>query len=115
MLACHQKSTGFEGHDKMRRSSKPKVSFFLVAAVMAMAAIVLACPLSMIAHAQMSEMMGHDMPTQSLEGMCPLSCGVPQDPAGVGSNGFALGPLPVYLDLNPTSTIRPIFHPPTLA
>ena len=87
----------------------------MMTAVIAASAVVVACPLIMVAHAQMTQLMCQDMPTQSLEGMCPLSCGVPQDPAGVGSNGFALGPLPVYLDLNPTSTIRPIFHPPNLA
>ena len=99
----------------MRDPNNPKASLLVAVAAVALAAVVFACPLSMVAHAQMSEMMGQDMPTQSLEGMCPLSCGVPPDPAGVGSNGFALRPLPVHLDLNPTSTIRPIFHPPNLA
>jgi len=87
----------------------------MMAAVIAATAVVLVCPLSMVAHAQMSEMMGQDMPTQSLEGMCPLSCGVPPYSATFESSDFGLGPLPVYLDLNPTSTIRPIFHPPNLA
>ena len=99
----------------MRDPNNPKASLLVAVAAVALAAVVFACPLSMVAHAQMSEMMGQDMPTQSLEGMCPLSCGVPQDPAGVGSNGFALRPLPVHRAFNPASTIRPIFHPPNLA
>ena len=86
----------------------------MMTAVIAASAVVLACPLSMVAHAQMSQMMSQDMPTLSLEGMCPLSCGVPQDPVGVASSEFALRPLAVHLTFNPASTIRPIFHPPNL-
>ena len=114
MLACHQKSAGFEGHDKMRRPSKPKLSFFLVAAVMAMAAIVLACPLSMIAHAQMTQMMGQDMATQSPDGMCAAPCGIVPSLIALESGNPVIAPLPIHLDPNPTSTIRPIFHPPNL-
>jgi len=86
----------------------------MMTAVIAVSAVVLACPLSIVAHAQMTQMMCQDMPTQSLEGMCPLSCGVPTDPVGGASNGFALRPLPVHLAFAPASTIRPIFHPPNL-
>jgi hypothetical protein len=86
----------------------------MMAAVITATAVLLACPLSMVAHAQMSQMMSQDMPTLGLEGMCPLSCGVPTDPVGGASNGFALRPLAVHLTFNPASTIRPIFHPPNL-
>jgi hypothetical protein len=96
----------------MRDANNPKASLLVAVAAVALATVVLACPLGMMAHAQMSEMMGQDMPTQ---GMCPMLCGVPPYSAGFESSDFGLGPLPVYLDLNPTSTIRPIFHPPTLA
>ena len=86
-----------------------------MAAVITATAVLLACPLSMVAHAQMSQMMSQDMPTQGMQGMCPMLCGIPPYSDGFESSDFGLGPLPVYLDLNPTSTIRPIFHPPTLA
>lgn len=99
----------------MRQSSKPKPMFLVAAAAVALAAIAIVCPLSMVAHAQMSEMMGQDMPTQGMQRMCPMLCGVPPYSATFESSDFGLGPLPVYLDLNPTSTIRPIFHPPNLA
>ena len=99
----------------MRYSHSPKPSLLVVAAAMVLAAVVLACPLSMMAHAQMTHMMGQDMATQGMSVMCPMLCGVPPDSAAFKSSDFDLGLLPVYLDLNPTSTIRPIFHPPTLA
>jgi len=86
----------------------------MMAAVITATAVLLACPLSMVAHAQMSQMMSQDMPTQGMQGMCPMLCGVPPYSAGFESSDFGLGPLPVYLDLNPASTIRPIFHPPNL-
>jgi len=98
----------------MRDANNPKASLLVAVAAVALATVVLACPLSMMAHAQMTQMMGQDMPTLSLEGMCPLSCGVPPDPAGVATNGFALRLLQVHLTFNPASTIRPIFHPPNL-
>ena len=87
----------------------------MAAAALVLAAVVFACPLTMMAHAQMTQMMGQDMTTQGTQGMCPMLCGLPQDSAGSESRSFGFGPLPVYLDLNPASTIRPIFHPPTLA
>ena len=93
---------------------KASRKILMMTAVIAASAVVVACPLIMVAHAQMTQMMCQDMPTQSLEGMCPLPCGVPTDPVGGASNGFVLRPLGVHLAFNPASTIRPIFHPPNL-
>lgn len=96
------------------RPWKASRKILMMTAVIAASAVVLACPLIMVAHAQMSHMMSHNVPSLSLEGMCPLSCGVPPDPTGVASIGFALGPLPVHLAFNLASTIQPVFHPPNL-
>jgi hypothetical protein len=99
----------------MRDANNPKASLLVAVAAVALATVVLACPLSMMAHAEMSQMMGQDMPTQGMQGMCPMLCGVPPYSIGFESSDLDRGPLPVYLDLNPTSMIRPIFHPPNLA
>jgi hypothetical protein len=98
----------------MRDANNPKASLLVAVAAVALATVVLACPLSMMAHAEMSQMMGQDMPTQGMQGMCPMLCGVPPYSIGFESSDLDRGPLPVYLDPNPTSTIRPIFHPPNL-
>ena len=87
----------------------------MMAAVIAATAIVLACPLTMVAHAQMSQMMGHDMSTQSPEAMCGTLCGVLPEPIGVESHGFLLGQLSVHSTSNPSSSVRLIFHPPPSA
>ena len=80
-----------------------------------MVAIAFACPLGMVAHAHMSQMMGHDMSTQGPEAMCGTLCGVLPDPISVESQGFLLGQLSVHPTSNPSFSIRPIFHPPPLA
>lgn len=87
----------------------------MMAAVIAATAVVLVCPLSMVAHAQMSEMMGHDMSTQGPEAMCGTLCGVLPDPICVESQGFLLGQLSVHPTSNPSSSVRLIFHPPPSA
>ena len=87
----------------------------MVAAVITATAVLLACPLSMVAHAQMSQMMGHDMSTQGPEAMCGTLCGVLPDPIGVESQGFLLGQLSVHSTSNPSSSVRLIFHPPPSA
>ena len=94
----------------MRYSNKPKKPL-LVAAAVALAAVVLACPPCMMAHSQMG---GQTMGAQGLEGMCPLFCGISSYSVRFESNGSVLGPLPAHLALNPASKVRPIFHPPTL-
>src|SRR3990172_6452976 len=99
----------------MRRLSKSQSTLFMAVAAVALAAIFCACPLGMMAHAQMSQMMGQDMPTQGMQGMCPMLCGLPPYSIGFESSDLDRGPLPVYLEPNPISTIRPIFHPPNLA
>jgi hypothetical protein len=99
----------------MRDSNNPKTSLLVAVAAVALAAVIIACPLTMMAHAQMTQMMGQDIATQGMQGMCPLLCSIPAHSVGSESRGFGLGPLPVYLDVNSTSAIRPIFHPPTLA
>ena len=87
----------------------------MMAAVITATAVLLACPLSMVAHAQMSQMMGHDMSTQGPEAMCGTLCGVLPDPIGVESQGFLLGQLSVHSTSNPSSSVRLIFHPPPSA
>ncbi len=83
--------------------------------VVALAAILFACPLSMTVRAQMTTMTDQDMGVQSASGLCHLSCGVPLQPAGLESSRFVPGPFPAQLAPDPASTIRPLFHPPPLA
>ncbi len=97
-------------HDEARRPV-----FFICAAVAVLAAVVFGCPLSMMTHAQMTDMMDGDMPGQGTAVMCPMSYGVPAHPTNYESGGFVLEPLPVHLDPNPVSATRTIFHPPTLS
>jgi len=85
------------------------------AVVLTATAVVVACPLSIVAHAQMTHMMGQDMATQSPDGMCAAPCGIVPSLIALESGNPVIAPLPIHLDLNPTSTIRPIFHPPNLA
>ena len=99
----------------MQRSNTPKPMLLVAAAAVAIVALLLACPFSMMMHAQMTSMRGQEMPAQGMEGMCPLLCGVPPYSVGFQSQGSVIGPLPVHLTGNPASTIRPIFHPPTLS
>jgi len=103
----------------MRDSNNPKTSLLVAVAAVALAAVIIACPLTMMAHAQMThqmtQMMGQDIATQGMQGMCPLLCSIPAHSVGFESSDLDRRPLPVYLDLNSTSAIRPIFHPPTLA
>ena len=99
----------------MQSANEPKKSLLVAAAALALAAVILACPLGMMAHSQMTQMMGQNMGTHGLEGMCPLFCGLPSYSVGFESNVFVLGPLPVHLAPSPASTTWPIFHPPTLA
>ena len=99
----------------MRHPKEPKTSLLVTAVAVALAAVVILCPLSMVAHAQMTQMMGQDMATQGMQGTCPMLWGVPPYLAGLEPSSFGFGPLPVYLNLNPTSTVRPIFHPPTIS
>lgn len=87
----------------------------MTAAAVAIVAIIFGCPLGLVSNVQMAPMMGQDMGVQGLEAMCPMLCGVPASTPNLESNGFVLGPLPVYLTSNPASNIRPIFHPPPLA
>ncbi len=95
--------------------SKASRRILMIAAVMAASAVVLACPLSMMAYAQMIPMMGQDMGMQGSGMMCPMLCGVPPSSPSLDANGSVLGPLPVHLTLNAASKVRPIFHPPTSA
>lgn len=99
----------------MRRFSKPKAVLLVTAVVVTMVAAVCVCPFGLMANAQMATMMDHDMAAQTTDGMCPMLCGAPPYAVGVEPNGFVLGLRPVYPVLNPASTVRPIFHPPTLA
>ena len=99
----------------MRRHRTPKEVLLVAAAAVAIAAVVCGCPLGLVMNAQMGQMMGDDMGSQSFDGMCPMLCGVPSSAPHIESDGFVLGPLPAYLALNPASQARPIFHPPTLA
>ena len=94
--------------------SRTRKGVLLAVVVVTMAAVVCACPFGLMANAQMTTTMGHDMGTQKTEGMCPMLCGVPPYSVGVEPNGFVLGFLPVHPVLNPTPPVRPIFHPPTL-
>ena len=87
----------------------------MAAAIVTAAAVAFSCPLGMMAHAQMSQMMGHDMSTQGPEAMCGTLCGVLPDPIGVESQGFLLGQLSVHSTSNPSSSVRLIFHPPPSA
>lgn len=99
----------------MRQFSKPKAVFLAVAVVVTMAALACACPFGLMANAQMATMMDRDAGAQTTDGMCPMLCGAPSYVVGVESNGFVLGLRSVYPVLNSASSIRPIFHPPTLA
>ncbi|MGB4780585.1 MAG: hypothetical protein WBH61_00895 [Candidatus Methylomirabilis sp.] len=99
----------------MRRFSKPKAVLLVAAVVVTMVAAVCACPFGLMANAQMTTMMDHDMGAQTTDGMCPMLCGAPPYAIGVKPNGFVLGLRTVYLVLNPASVVRPIFHPPTFA
>lgn len=99
----------------MQRFSKPKATVLAVAVVVTMAAVACICPFGPMANAEMTTMMGHDMDMQPTDGMCPMLCGVPSYSAHVEPNGFVLGSLPANPVPNLTPTIRPIFHPPTLA
>lgn len=87
----------------------------LAVVVVAMAAVVCACPFGLMANAQMATMMDRDMGAQTTDGMCPMLCGAPPYAVGVEPSGFVLGFLPVHPVLNPAPPVRPIFHPPTLA
>jgi hypothetical protein len=87
----------------------------VMAAAVTATAVLLACPLNMVAHAHMSQMLGHDMSTQGPEAMCGTQCGVLPDPIGVESQGYFLGQLSVYSTSNPSSSVRLIFHPPPSA
>ena len=99
----------------MRQLSKLKATILVVAVVVTMAAVACICPFGPMATAQMTTMMGHDMDAQPTDGMCPMLCGVPPYSVGVESNGLVLEPLSVNPILKLATTIRPIFHPPTLA
>ena len=103
-----------EGHREMQQTNQPTKVLLMTAAVAAMVAIVFGCPMALVSNVQMAPMMGQDMGFQSLQGMCPMLCGVPSSPPRLESNGFVLGPFPVSLILNPASNIRPVFHPPTV-
>jgi len=87
----------------------------MAAAAGVLAAIVFACPLVMVAHAQMAGMMDQEMATPGMGAMCPMLCGIPASSAGAESGRFVLGPVSAHVDPNPPSETRPIFHPPTLA
>lgn len=115
MLDFRLRLPALEGHFQMRRPNESRSILFTTAAAVVLAAIFCACPLGMMAHAQMATMMGQDMPTQSLDGMCPLLCGVAPSLVILGSDDSVIGAVPVPFDLNLASAIRPIFHPPNLA
>jgi ABC-type phosphate transport system permease subunit len=87
---------------------------FGAAAIVATVALLCACPLGMMAHAQMTDMMQDATDAANTTTTCPLLCGVPSWPTGVDANGFVLGPFPVQPASHPMPVIRPIFHPPTL-
>jgi hypothetical protein len=87
----------------------------MAAGAAVLALIFFACPLIMMAHAQMTYMMDQEMPSQEMVAMCPMLCGIPTAPAGAESGQSVLGPVSAHLDPNPPSEARPIFHPPTLA
>src|SRR5574337_186329 len=99
----------------MRQFSKSKAVFLAAAMVVTMAALACACPFGLMANAQMATMMDRDAGAQMTDGMCPVLCGAPSYVVGVEPNGFALELRSVYPVLNSASTVRPIFHPPTLA
>src|SRR5574341_1850996 len=101
-----------KGQCKMRQSNGPSAVLLMAAAIVTAAAVAFSCPLGMMAHAQMSQMMGHDTSTQGPEAMCGTLCGVLPDPIGVESHGFLLGQLSVHSTSNPSSSVRLIFHPP---
>ncbi len=77
--------------------------------------VVCGCPLGLLCNVQMSTMMGKDMGTMGLGGMCPLLCGVPPSGPSVESTGFVLGPPVVLFAFDPALKIRPVFHPPPFA
>ncbi len=99
----------------MRHHEARRPVFFILVAVAVLAAVVFGCPLSMMAHAQMTDMMDGDMPAQGMAVMCPMPYGVPAHPTGYEAGRFVLESLPVHLDPNPAPITRPIFHPPTLS
>jgi len=99
----------------MRQSRSLSPALWRYFAISAIVAITFACPMGMIAHAQMSQMMGHDMSTQGPEAMCGTLCGVLPDPIGVESQGFLFGQLSVHPTSNLSSSVRLIFHPPPSA
>ena len=99
----------------MRDANNPKASLLVAVSAVALVTVVLACPLSMIAHAHMSQMMDHDMSTQGPEAMCGTLCGVLPDPIGVESHGFLLGQLSVHPISHSSSSVQLIFHPPPSA
>lgn len=92
-----------------------KTALFSATAIVILVSVGLACPLGMIADATTAQMMGQKMATQSAQTICHLSCGVPPHSIDLEWNGFVLTPFPLYLAPTPSSTIRPIFHPPTFA
>ena len=95
--------------------SRARKRVLLAVVVVAMAAVVCACPFGLMANAQMATMMDRDMGAQTTDGMCLMLCGAPPYAVGVEPSGFVLGFLPVHPVLNPAPPVRPIFHPPTLA
>jgi hypothetical protein len=97
----------------MRECHKPREILLVAVAAVAMAAVVCGCPLGLVLNAQMTQMMGHDMGAQGLDGTCPALCGVLPSSPRPESNGSVLGPLPVHPAPNAASNFRPIFHPPT--
>jgi len=106
-----------DGERQMPRSQPSRDVVFTLAAVATVAVLILGCPLSMIAHAQMTSMMDmdEDMPAQGMAVMCPMPYGVPAHPVGHEAGRFVLESLPVHLDPNPAPMTRPIFHPPTVS
>jgi hypothetical protein len=99
----------------MRRCRPAREVLLVAVAALTMTAVVCGCPLGLVTNAQMAPMMGSDMGTQGVDGMCPMLCGVPPSPPSADVNGFLFGPLPVPLALIPASKVRTIFHPPTFA
>lgn len=95
--------------------SRARKRVLLAGVVVAIAAVVCACPFGLMANAQMATMMDRDMGAQTTDGMCPMLCGAPPYAVGVEPSGFVPGFLPVHPVLNPAPPVRPIFHPPTLA
>ena len=99
----------------MQRFSKPKTTILAAVVIVTMAAVACICPLGLMANAQMTTMMDHDMGAQQMEGMCPIPCVVLPYAVGIESNGLVRNLPLVNPILTLAITIRPIFHPPTLA